>query len=209
MLVIPLLLLLAGVLAPWPALAAENAVLYEVTETMKLKGHHTQRRVATAALVGWIDASPTSPLCPSSLADQCAITALASDNINLNTGKGPVNGEFAVVIQGDNPVDGAELVILKGTLDGKIDLSPAVLGGTPLGTLTGRWTARGVQGGPLQGVRAKGTLTGLFQLPFTIDPTEQAYYLDPVTLTPQPVLVPDELSLGIPTVRLSISFTQQ
>src|SRR5262245_22560931 len=149
-----------------------NAVLYEVTENLKLAPLQLGQRVATAVLSGTV-AVGTS-VCPTEIAvawrvPYCVLTARATDNINIKTGKGPVHGTFRVLIQGDNPVDGPELVVLEGRLHGQIDLSPALSGLAPLGTLEkGHWSARGVDGGPLDGLRASGTLDGTFRLPFVI-----------------------------------------
>lgn len=214
------LLLPFVLLALWPGVAAAqlgvrsdaNAVLYEVTENLKLKPLASGHRQATAALMGTVNEG--TAICPESIAyaasggavTTCNLTAMASDNISLATGKGPVEGTFAVVIQGDNPVDGPELVILKGTLEGKIDLSPAVLGGVPIGTIKGRWKAKGVEGGPLQGVRARGTFTGTFRLPFVIPPDfGTALYFG--EMGPVPVQF-NELSLAVPTVRLELNFVE-
>jgi len=216
-------LLLSGavVLATTGIASAQNAVLYEVTEAMKLKKGHSesaQARVATAALMGWVQGG--SSLCPAWLtaamnSSTCAISAVAQDSIKLATGQGPVHGKFAVTMQGDNPVDGPELVIVEGSLSGRIDLSPAVLGwnGTqiPLGTITGRWSARGTRGGPLEGLRTGGTLTGTFRLPFLGPEGGAAYMLNPFAY-PGPrsyaAVEPRELSLGVPTVRLELSFVE-
>jgi hypothetical protein len=195
----------------------QNAVLYEVTEQMKVKRNDRgQARVATAALKGWVSAGTS--LCPEWLTaalhvPACAISAIAHDNINLATGQGPVNGTFAVLIPGDNPTDGPELIIAEGSLRGTIDLSPAVLGWNgiqvPLGTITGEWSARGSRGGPLDSLRVEGTLTGTFRLPFPDPWLNVAYMLNPYTY-PGPgsaiAITKDELSLGVPTVRLELYF---
>src|SRR5262245_32618128 len=137
-----------------------NAVLYEVTENLKLAPLQLGQRVATAVLSGTVAAGTS--VCPPEIAlawsvKYCVLTARATDNINIKTGKGPVEGTFRVLIQGDNPVDGPELVVLEGRLHGQIDLSPALLGddGIPttgdelqLGTLEkGRWRDSDVAGG--------------------------------------------------------------
>ena len=200
-LILPFLLL-----AIWPAVAAAqapNAVLYELTENLKLKPLATGHRVASSALMGTVAAG--TAICP--LPVECAITAMGFDNINTATGKGPIAGTFAVVVQGDNPVDGPELVILQGEFSGKIDLSLASVG---LGSLTnGKWSARGVKGGPLAGLRLHGSLTGTFRLPFQVAPGVAADMLNPLVSPPDVVLVQDnELSLGVPTVRLEVDFVE-
>jgi hypothetical protein len=214
-------------LAAHPGLAsAQNAWLYEVTEVMKLKSQReTLYRSATAALMGQV--APGTSICPGWLVQylgqtQCAIIAIADDNINLATGRGPVNGRFQVVIQGDNLVDQPELVILEGSLHGRIDLSPAVLGPDgqplsgdeiPLGSITGRWKARGARGGPLEGVAVEGKFSGTFRLPFVLpaawDPTQTpVYLLDPSTYQVSPVQA-WQYSLGSPTVMLEITFVER
>jgi hypothetical protein len=213
------LLLSWGVVLTTTGLAAgQTAVLYEVTEQMKVRrGGQNQARVATAALMGSV--SPGSSLCPDWLSKAlntptCAITAIAHDNINLATGQGPVKGKFSIVIQGDNPQDGPELVVAEGSLRGTIDLSPAVLGWNgyqvPLGFITGRWSARGTPG-PLESLQIGGTLTGTFRLPFVGPTGRAAYMLNPYAY-PGPdsfaAIEPAELSLGVPTVRLELSFVE-
>lgn len=201
-LILPFLLL-----ALWPARVAAdpNAVLYELTENLKLRPLASGHRVASSALMGTIEAG--TALCPMPV--DCAITAMGSDNINTATGKGPIAGTFAVVVQGDNPVDGPELVILQGEFSGKIDLSLASAG---LGFLTkGKWSARGVKGGPLAGLHLHGSLTGTFRLPFEVAPGVAVYMLNPAAF-PAPgsfvFVQSNELSLGVPTVRLEVDFVE-
>lgn len=195
-LLLPLLLLAVDAA---PALA-QDAFLYEVTETMTLRGIRNPRRIATASLMGWSQSG--SPICPASLGvAQCTVNVVATDDIRLDTGLGSVSGNFAVVVQGDNPVDAPELTVLEGTLRGTIDLSPALGSGIPLATVSGRWTAAGVREGPVAGLRSKGNFTGVFRLPFGDPP---AYLVGGV---PVP-LAPGELSLGAATVRLEVDFVE-
>lgn len=217
------LTLLASAFLPGLAAAESNAVLYEVTENLKLKSLQSGRRMATAILSGTVEAG--NSVCPATVGVYCVLTATAADNLDISTGKGPVTGKFRVHVQDTNPVDGAELVILEGTLTGRMSLAPALFGpdgipGTgdelPLGTLNGLWSARGARGGPLQGVRAGGTLTGTFRLPFVGfpqvcqmfgNPPDCPLYLHPTDtgLVPVP-LAWNEFSLGVPTVKLEITF---
>jgi hypothetical protein len=85
--------------------------------------------VATAAIAGF--AEPGTPLCPlqeyETGPDGCAVNVHGSDNISLTTGLGTLQGHFSTVIQGDNPVDGPEAVVLKGQFQGQMDFSPAIL----------------------------------------------------------------------------------
>lgn len=199
-----LLLLTLATLAPVPALA-QNVTLYEVLENMKLTSGSRVRRQATAALVGRAELG--SPICPASLfTTDCDVTAIASDNISLDSGVGPVQGDFAVVVQDENAVDGAEYVVIRGTLNGSIDLSPAVLQGVPLGTITASWRAQGEPGTPGQGYNARGSLTGTFRLPFQIPqlPGVPLYLADDLQ-TVIPVQA-GELSLGSAQVRLEVNF---
>lgn len=235
------LAVLAPAALPVLAAAESNAVLYEVTENLKLRPLLSGRRLATATLSGTVAAG--TAVCPAGLGNYCVLTATAADNLDVSTGKGPVTGKFRVLAQDTNPVDGAEVVILEGTLAGQISLAAAILGGDgipntgdemALGTLTGHWSAVGVRGGPLQGVRAGGTLTGTFRLPFELtlpDPfgchvvnpltctgmAPFALYLDPsgIPITPDPAgprvvqVAPNEHSLGVPTVKLEITFVDR
>jgi hypothetical protein len=228
------LALLASAVLPGLATAEPNAVLYEVTENLKLAPLAKDHRNATAALSGTVAAGTT--ICPAVVAaaygkSYCVVTATASNNTSLVTGSGQIEGSFQVLLDGDNATDGPELVVLRGTFRGKGDLRMAVLGPdgipmskdeVPLGFLTGRWSARGVRGGPLDGIQGHGPLTGTFRLPFEMvlpapfgchfdgDPSDctgtQSFslYLQDNGL-PTPVR-PEEHSLGVPTVKLEITF---
>lgn len=218
LLVLPFLLL--GI---WPSVAAAqlgvadaNALLYEVTESLKLKPLASGQRIATAALAGTVNLGTS--ICPSWLAyylgiTVCNLNATGSDKVDLATAKGPFEGTFEVVINTaeTNPVDGPELVILRGTFHGRIDFSPALFGPDgipntgdelPIGFLkNGRWEAKGVEGGPLAGIRARGTLTGTFRQP--VGTVANAFYFTDIGFVP---VDPNERSLGWPTVRMEIKF---
>src|SRR5207245_10419811 len=174
-----MLALLAFVAAPLfgaTALAAD-AKLYELTENMKLVGKDSPRRRATSELMGTANAG--TPLCPMPVgAPPCTINATGMDSISLVTGLGKFSGTFTVVVQGDNPVDSPEFVIAKGKFTGKMDFSPAVLGGIPYGSVVGTLDPNG--GGHRDQVRFPGT----FFLPFALDDSGTAYYLDFNPLTP-------------------------
>ncbi len=154
-------LALAGV----PALAsAGGATLYELTENMKIvtstrHGRSTSRRTATSALTGV--ASVKTPLCPdASFASGpagCAVNVIGMDNVILVTGFGTLAGTFTTVVQGDNPVDGPEAVVLNGSFTGQMDFSPAIVRQIPYGSVVGH-----VAGG--RGSSAP--FTGIFRLPF-------------------------------------------
>jgi len=161
-----------------PAMAsAGGATLYELTENMKLvqrnhkHGTPVGRRIATSAITGV--AAAGTPLCPSpefaSGPAGCAVNVLGSDNVSLKTGLGTLNGDFTTVVQGDNPVDGPEAVVLKGEFRGQMDFSPAIVGklsNTPLGTIP-LPHPYGTVGGTVTARRGrKADFTGVFRLPF-------------------------------------------
>jgi hypothetical protein len=187
-----------------------NAVLHEVTETMKLLGRNPRSviRQATAALAG--DVTLGSALCPAWLPTvfpgltQCGIAAFATDNLDLATGRGPVQGKFHVTVEGDNAVDGPERVIARGTISGSIDLSLALLAGVPLGSLQGQWSAAGSEGGPLQGKQFGGTVDGTFRLPFRVGVFGAFYLSDRGELIE---LRSGDHSRDVPTVKLELTFT--
>jgi len=226
-----------------PALArAGSATLYELTENMKQvqknqKHNPIGRRIATSALTGV--AQVGTPLCPNddfkSGPAGCAVNVLGSDSVSLATGFGTLSGNFATVIQGDNPVDGPEAVVLKGEFRGQMDFSPAIVGVNglqfPYGTVIGTVGSQG----------HKSSFTGVFRLPFagnvevTVAPgftmTLRQLFC-PLSPTPNPNspmyggfdlayldfdathalngqcldIQPTELSLGAPLVRFDIDF---
>jgi len=190
-----------------------EAVLYEVTEKMYLLDEQgnvvppelARYRKADASLFGW--ARVGNPLCPASQLvtnlklGVCSVTADGIDNISLWTGKGGVDGTFAVVMQDDNIVDAPEFVVMNGSFAGQMDLSIR-----PLGKITGTFTASaGVAPVPF---------CGTFRLPFALSTygkrenprrNAAAYYLadDGQTLIP---VQAGEKSIGMPTVRLELNF---
>ena len=224
-------LLFAPVVGPPPALAWDlgqlwidttslpaDTVLYEVNEDMYLQdaaGNFVTspvpggRRMAVAQLAGWSKLG--TPLCPawvvlvSPAAKKCAVNVRGADDLSLATGQGTVAGTFAVVVQGDNPVDGDEFVIMTGCFHGDADLSPAFAGRAPLG-----YIKNGVV--TVDGGGQKFGFTGTFRLPIKLNTTTttrdllqlDAYYVNDSGL---PVWVKaNERSLGVPTVRLEIKF---
>jgi hypothetical protein len=159
------LAVLATAWMPTVAMAG-GARLYEMTENMKLsKQGKFERRKATSELVGTADVG--TGLCPADLvaiyapgAKSCTINATGMDSISLGTGLGPFSGTYTVVVQGDNNADSPEFVIAKGIFKGKMDFSPAILMGIPLGHVTGKITDLNTW---------KSTpFTGTFRLPFVI-----------------------------------------
>jgi hypothetical protein len=160
-----------------PAVDAGGATLYELTENMKLVQRQPRhrppvgRRIATSAITGV--AAPGTPLCPVSEFESgpagCAVNVLGSDNISLTTGLGTINGDFTTVIQGDNPVDGPEAVVLKGEFRGQMNFSPAIVGkltNTPLGSILLPHPYGTVAGTVAAQRGRKANFTGVFRLPF-------------------------------------------
>jgi hypothetical protein len=198
-----------GVIVEMPNI---DAVLYEVTEKMYLLDANGNvvpgpelavTRKADASLFGW--ARLGSLLCPAKELitnlkhSTCSVTADGIDNISLWTGKGTVDGSFAVVVQDDNKDDAPEYVVMNGTFLGNMDLSIR-----PLGKVVGTFTAAGSEPVPF---------CGTFRLPFAVDaegnrinPSRMsaAYYLADNGVDLISVL-PREKSLGMPTVRLEIN----
>lgn len=202
--------------------AVLDAVLYEVTEDMYLigaDGNATAQpraavsRVAVAQLSGW--ANLGTPLCPYAVlvtnpkTKTCALNVAGSDAIDLATGMGTVEGQLRVVVQGDNPTDGPEFVVMTGSFTGTMDLSLAVSGAAPLGYIRNAFVR-------IDGVAEEIPFSGTFRLPFAIRgksrdmkprPGEDAHYL---TDSGQLVRVrPEERSLGVPTVRFEVTFTRR
>ncbi len=232
----PVLLLL------WSGMAlaegTKTATMYELTENMKLiaagKG---ERRTATSILMGFADVG--TPLCPSGLVAQleargllapgtkrCTINMSGSDSVDTQTGQGPFRGSFTVVVQGDNPVDGPEFVVLKGTFRGQMDFSPALLARIPYGTVRGNLTTARGSIMPFTGT-FRLPLLGSFQpygpggptlrqifCPLTPTPNSELFgpdiaYLGTTAGRPNGTCIdvlPNELSLGFPTVRFDAEF---
>ena len=172
----------------------------------------THRRVATSELQG--EANLGTPLCPMAAfitnpkTKTCTVTSTGLDDVSLIDGKGEVNGTYAIVVQGDNPVDSPELVVQTGTFKGKIDFSQVLLG-VPIGFLT----EGGLTIDQAPGVNMP--FTGTFRQPFAISEKgeqqeprrgEEAFYLlDDGKLDR---VRQNERAVGWPTVRFEITFRQ-
>jgi hypothetical protein len=205
-----------------PGLAvAQSAVLYEVSESMKMEHRSLTgpARVASATLVGAIKPGPS--ICPLWLVQMlkttaCGLVVTATSDVSLATGTGTVSGKVSVVVEGDNATDGTEALIAKGDISGTIDLSLAFRGLAPIATLTGTWTISGVQG-LLSGLKTQGSMTGTFRLPY-LAPTGcandgdlsdcTAVYVVPEDPAGFQVIAPAEYSLGVPSVRLELRMTE-
>ena len=201
-----------------------DAVLYEVTEDMAFTNEAgavvmdvslASRRISVAQLSGFVNVG--TPICPSAVlavapnANHCVINATGTDDISLVTGKGTLSGTFAVVVQGDNETDAPEFVVMTGSLQGDVDLSPALRGQAPLGFVTNGLVTVDVDGDGVSDMSFK--TTGTFRLPFSLTPdgrhhrpfrSQRAYYLSDDG-HPFPV-ARDEFSLGWPTLRLEFRF---
>ncbi len=203
-----------------------QASFYEVTESMRLLMERTSTaRVATSALSG--NAAVDTPFCPKELAANittptgCTLVAIGKDDVSLKTGLGTFQATLDVVVQGDNPVDAPEFVVDEIRVSGKMDFSPAILDGLPYGTVHGHLVYRSLQ-------RKGPAFIGVFRLPFNVagarafvcgaTPTpnpnfgadKDYVYLDTTALgapTGRCIDIrPEELSLGVPTVRFDIWF---
>jgi len=151
----------------------------------------------------------------------CAITLTASNTVDLGTGLGPISGTFKVVLPDPiNPhaVDAPELVVMKGSFNGNMDFSPAVISEIPYGTVTGVLLTD--SGAPIP-------FGGVFVMPFgpdpnfpnlcdLINPTGNCYLtyslsgVNPlaVTVTGAAPVTPSQRALGYPTARFDIYFQQ-
>lgn len=205
-----------------PAAAGENArydaQLYEVTENVFVEpdADGIPLRVATSALSG--TARLGTPGCPVWILDvvprikQCTVNAVGTSIVPLaggTPGLGTVSGTVVVVVQDPNRVDGPEMVVQVAEFSGTIDLTPALSETAPLGTMTAMLKI--VQAPDGVPVGEAFPLAGTFRMPFKADgkPAKkfrgQAFYLSD---RGRPVAVePDERSLGVPTVRLDLTFT--
>ena len=216
-----LLLLLALMLGPFPALAGErirrpvvsnsDATLYEVTETVRFDtaaGLSVTLRDAIATLMG--SAKLGTPLCPAvvlltnTAVQTCEISGQGQDSVSLATGLGPVWGKFAVLINAPGNSDDhvPDLPVLTGTFAGDVDLSPAVRAQIPLGYLRNGKLVIDQTGQVI-------SFAGTFRLPFnrSDDGGRKSDFYLADDGTPIPVRL-YERDLGFPLVRLEVTFGQ-
>jgi hypothetical protein len=187
--------------------SAVDAVLYEVTEAVKVTGKGGSFKSSTATLTG--DVASGTALCPTWLTQQynlaaCTIVVRATGRADDVTGIGPAGGDFDVVIQDWNNADAPEIVVMRGNIQGTIDLSPAFQKQQPLGSITGKFTANGLPQTVMSNARASGTFSGTFRLPFR-QQGRPSYLMDDGTFVPAQ---PQEFSLGQAMVRLEVDFSQ-
>jgi hypothetical protein len=234
--VLPIVLTFALVASVGTA-AAQDVVLYELTENMKLSRGKVAYRAATSTLMGF--AKVGTALCPpvegTGAAGGCWISAVGSNNVDGTTGLGTFDGQFRVVVQGDNPVDGPELTVMTGRFRGRMDFAPALVHNLPYGTVEGHFVPeRSGRKIPFSGVFRLPVL-GSYAVPVGVDALSGApvtrslrQVLCPLTPTPNPNLggpdvayvgitggvpngrcldvLPSELGLGWPMVRFDVTF---
>ena len=200
-----LVTMMAGVLGLSAPASAVDAVLYEVTEAVKVTTKGSAFKSSTATLTG--DVAAGTPLCPTWVAQQlnvatCTIIVRATGKADDTTGVGPATGDFDIVVQDWNSADAAELVVMKGNISGTLDLSNAFQKQQPLGSINGKFSAVGLKGSVMAGVQAAGTFTGKFRLPFR-QAGRASYLLDDGSVV---AAAPQEYSLGQAMVRLEVTF---
>lgn len=191
---------------PMPARAAD-AVLYEVTEAVRL-GKNGSFKSSKATLSGM--AAPGTIICPAWLATQlqadgCTITVNAVGKADDASGIGPVSGNFDVLMQDVNNIDAPEIVIMRGNLSGTLDLSAAFVEKKPNGTIAGDFEAGGIADTAMAGQRARGHFDGVFRIPFRHN-GKASYLLDDGSIV---LVQPGEFILGSAMVRLELTFTEE
>src|SRR5215831_8899103 len=113
--------LVLAVLVAVPAHASGwDVAFYELTENMTFDG---TTRTGSGALAG--EAKVGTPLCPDALmnalvsggvlpaATSCYVTAYGTDFLTIK-GTGEIKADIAVKVQGDNPADAPEFVVMTG-----------------------------------------------------------------------------------------------
>lgn len=220
-----MLLFLPMALAVGPRLAAAaDATLYEVTEDVLFYDVYGNlvtgpnqmpvRRVAKSAIEG--TAAAGSAICP--MLTPCYIVASGKNSLDLNTGQGPFNGTFTVVVNEPGSVDAPEVVIGGGVFEGEMDLAPALwfratngAAGEPTGSIkNGWWCTAGGYCGSLNvtfrlPVSSKGVLKNLDKK-FARVPGGghlPAFYVVDGKRVP---VRNNERALGFPTVRVEVDF---
>jgi hypothetical protein len=192
------------------SLGTPNAVLYEVSETIAADFNNNGLKFHDdlATLTGWV--TPGTALCPTALAQvlntagRCFISVFGVGKADDATGIGPVQGYFTVTMHDNVPAATPEIVILKGTLKGTLDLSPAFQG-TPIGSIVGTYQAKGVDHGPAQTVKVDhGVFSGIVRLPF-FQGGHAYYVLDDGSLQ---AVTAGEFAVGFPSVRFELTVTE-
>jgi hypothetical protein len=183
--------------------AAANVTLYEVTEAIQTVTNGKTFRSSTSTLTGV--ARTGTALCPHWLAiagiEGCWVVVRAVGRADDFTGIGDVTGTFEVMIQDNNLEDAAEIVVLRGRMRGRIDLSPAFQHNRPVGSISGSFSGGGLASTVLAGFRASGSFTGTFRMPF-LSGGRASYLLDDETVAAAQA---HEFSIGYPAVRLDVT----
>ena len=226
--VVTLLVLSAGVYAVDrdEATGATGVTLYEVSERVTFDDvEGVIFRNAVSPLQGF--AALGTPLCPSKLLisvpriTSCTVIAIGTDSVSTQTGVGPVNGTFDVVVNapGNSPVHVPDLPVISGTFSGTVDLSFAVLHRIPVGSIEGVFTITHTAD-PATGVLAAFSqpvvipFRGTFRMPFKLGDRGRfersvrdhaAFYLADDFRKLMPVKT-FERSTGFPAVRLEVNF---
>lgn len=182
---------LLAVALSWLAPAVASAevpvariVLYEVMESLELRQTRRDavpfsKRIADAALLG-TSVVPLSPGTP--FAANQSITATATSRVILDPtregfGTGPITGAFDLVVSRDLDNNGRQnlsdlVVVASGSLQGTLDLRPALVEQQPFARVSGQWAL---------GDDSAGRFSGLFLIPFDY-PGLGLVYLDPPEL---------------------------
>jgi hypothetical protein len=177
----------------------QDVVLYELTESVKVNGKTGTFKSSEATLLGW--ARGGTAVCPSVLGlSVCSVTVRATGKASDDTGLGPVDGHFQVMVDRFNPFDAAELAVAAGKISGDLDLSPVFLGQTPRGTVTGKYDLKGMKDTVLDKYDRKGLFTGTFRLPVPHNGVI-SYMMDDGSFVP---VQPGEMALGVAAVRLEL-----
>jgi hypothetical protein len=176
-----------------------DVVLYELTESVKVNGKTGTFKSSEATLLGW--ARRGSVICPESLnLPRCSVTVRAVGKASDETGLGPIDGHFQIMVERFNPFDAAELAVATGSLKGQIDLSPLFLRETPLGSATGQFELKGMKDTQLENYKAKGDFTATFRLPVPHNGVI-SYMMDDGTYES---VQPEETALSIAAVRVEL-----
>jgi hypothetical protein len=198
--------MMAGVLGLTVPAAAIDGMLYELTESVKLRGNDDGYfKSSMSTLAGYI--LPGTPLCPTWLAVQlnlrsCTIVVHAVGNADDVTGVGPATGQFDIVIQDRNQIDPPETPIIRGRLMGTLDLEPAFQRRVPLGSIRGGFSASGLEGTIMAGTTVRGGFEGTFRLPF-MHAGVPSYLMDDNSVQPAQAT---EMFLGNALVRVELRF---
>jgi hypothetical protein len=189
----------AAVVAMSGVAHAQDVVLYELSEAVKVNGKSGTFKGSEATLMGW--ARGGTFVCPPVLQlSRCSVTVHAMGKASDDTGIGPVDGKFQVMVERFNPFDAAELAVATGKISGDLDLSPMFLRQTPLGTVTGTYDLKGMKDTILVDYKGKGRFTGTFRVPFEHNGVV-SYMMDDGSIVP---VLPGEMSLGVAAVRLEL-----